>query len=258
MVARQGDHWQTTQETAWALIGLTHWMGQSGELDPAYRWEVDLNGRLLQSGQASPDTVRESQQIVVDVSEMLSSVVNRLSFERTDGPGRLYYTAHLEAYLPVEEVEALSRGVIVSRRYLNQNGVPVTEGRVGDILTVELNIVAPHDLYYVVVNDPYPAGAEAVDTGLQTESVLGERPTLRPDAPLARGWGWWWFSETDLRDEQATMFADYLPEGTYQYTYQIRLGAVGRFRVIPSTAMEFYTPEVFGRGEGTLFTIRPE
>ncbi len=258
MVARQGDHWQTTQETAWALIGLTHWMGQSGELDPAYRWEVDLNGRLLQSGQATPDTVRESQQIVVDVSEMLSAVVNRLSIERTDGPGRLYYTAHLEAYLPVEEVEALSRGVIVSRRYLNQNGVPVTEGRVGDILTVELNIVAPHDLYYVVVNDPYPAGAEAVDTGLQTESVLGERPTLRPDAPLARGWGWWWFSETDLRDEQATMFADVLPEGTYQYTYQIRLGAVGRFRVIPSTAMEFYTPEVFGRGEGTLFTIRPE
>jgi uncharacterized protein YfaS (alpha-2-macroglobulin family) len=258
MVAREGDHWQTTQETAWALIGLTHWMAQSGELEPDYRWEVELNGRQLSSGQATPQTVRESDQIVVDVSEMLSSVVNRLSFERTEGPGRLYYTAHLEAYLPVEEVEPLSRGVIVSRRYLNENGVPVSEGRVGDILTVELNIVAPHDLYYVVVTDPYPAGAEAVDTGLQTESVLGERPTLQPDAPLARGWGWWWFSETDLRDEQAVMFADTLPAGTYQYTYQIRLGAVGRFRVIPPTALEFYTPEVFGRGGGSLFTIRPE
>jgi uncharacterized protein YfaS (alpha-2-macroglobulin family) len=257
MVARQGGHWETTQETAWALIGLTDWMTATGELDASYSWDFLLNGQSYASGQASPETVRTSTEVTIGVTDLLADHVNRLTFVRAEGTGRLYYTAHLTAYLPVEEVEPLSRGVIVSRRYLDANGQPVTEGRVGDILTVELTIIAPHDMYYVVVTDPYPAGAEAIDVGLLTESVLGQRPVLQPTDPLAEGWGWWWFSQTDLRDEKAVLFADYLPAGTYQYTYQIRLGVVGTFRVIPPVAQEFYFPEVYGRGAGMLFTVLP-
>jgi hypothetical protein len=29
------------------------------------------------------------------------------------------------------------------------------------------------------------------------------------------------------------------------------------YKVIPTTAREFYFPEVFGRGDGTVFTINP-
>ncbi len=257
MVARQGSHWETTQETAWALIGLTDWMIATGELDAAYAWSLIYNGQQRAAGTANADTLRDTTLVTIDVTEMLRGEVNRLTIQRAEGPGRLYYTAHLTVYLPVEEVEPLSRGIIVNRRYLNADGQPVTEARAGDTLTVELTIIAPNDLYYVVVTDPYPAGAEAVDVSLLTESVLGERPVLRPDDPLAEGWGWWWFSETDLRDEKAVLFADYLPAGTYQYTYQIRLGVVGRFRVIPPVAQEFYFPEVYGRGAGSLFTILP-
>ena len=32
MVARKGGYWETTQETAWALIALTDWMKATGEL----------------------------------------------------------------------------------------------------------------------------------------------------------------------------------------------------------------------------------
>ncbi|MBN1312748.1 MAG: Ig-like domain-containing protein [Anaerolineae bacterium] len=258
MIAREGGHWETTQETAWALIGLTDWMVATKELDANYDWSFTVNGLDYGSGHAGADTIRQSTVINLTLEDLLKDEVNRLNFSRGDGPGRMYYTAHLTAYLPVEEVKSLSRGVIVSRRYVDADGNPVIEARIGDVLTVQLNIIAPNDLYYVVVEDPYPAGAEAVDISLQTESILGQRPTLRPDAPLARGWGWWWFSQTDLRDEKAVLFADYLPAGTYQYTYQIRLGAVGTFRVIPPVAQEFYLPEVYGRGEGSLFTILPE
>jgi hypothetical protein len=167
----------------------------------------------------------------------------------------MYYTAHLTAYLPVEEVDPLSRGIIVSRRYLDENGKPITSGIVGDTITVEVSIVAPHDLNYVVVEDYYPAGAEAVDTNLLTESILSGRPELQPDDPLARGWGWWWFSQTDLRDEKAVLFADYLPAGTYTFKYELRLGLAGEYRVIPPVAQEFYFPEVYGRGAGSLFAI---
>ncbi len=258
MVARQGGHWETTQETAWALIGLTDWMVATKELDANYDWTFTFNGRELGSGQARRDTVRQSSTITIEVGELMRDHVNRLVFDRTAGDGRLYYTAHLTAYLPVEQIDPLSRGIIISRRYLNDAGQPVTQGRVGDIITVELSIIAPNDLYYVVVDDYYPAGAEPVDVGLLTESVLGQRPTLKPDAPLEWGWGWWWFSETDLRDEKAVLFADYLPAGTYQYTYQVRLGLEGVFRVIPPVGWEFYFPEVYGRGAGMLFTVQPQ
>ena len=32
MAARQGERWGTTQENAWAILALTEWMAQSGEL----------------------------------------------------------------------------------------------------------------------------------------------------------------------------------------------------------------------------------
>jgi alpha-2-macroglobulin len=51
--------------------------------------------------------------------------------------------------------------------------------------------------------------------------------------------------------------ADYLPAGTYVYTYLARAGTAGSYHVIPSTAFEFYFPEVYGRGAGSLFEVKP-
>jgi len=257
MIARRGSHWETTQETAWALIGLTDYMVATSELDASYDWTFAFNGIQQGTGQVSRDNLTEAQVFVIDIAQVVTNGVNRLSFQRGEGAGRMYYTAHLTAFLPVEEVPALARGIIVSRRYLDADGRVIDQARVGDVITVEVTLVAPNDLYYVVLEDPYPAGAEAIDTSLLTESVVSEGPVLRPDDPLARGWGWWWFSRTEFRDEKAVLYADFLPGGTYQYTYQIRAGLVGTYRVIPTHAQEFYLPEVNGRGSGSLFTILP-
>jgi uncharacterized protein YfaS (alpha-2-macroglobulin family) len=255
MVARRGGHWETTQETAWALIALTDWLRATGELDANYSFIVEFNGETVAGGTADAETLREPTQLVIDVGELLRDQVNRLTFARDEGPGRMYYTAHLTAYLPVEEVGALSRGVIVSRQYLDANDEPVTEAQVGDVLTVRVTIIAPHDLYFVVVEDPIPAGTEAVNTGLLTESVLTEGPQLQQADNPEYGWGWWWFSRTEMRDEKTVLFADYLAAGTYEYTYQLRALLPGEYRVIPPNAYEFYFPEVSGHGEGSIFTI---
>ena len=121
-----------------------------------------------------------------------------------------------------------------------------------------MTVIAPHLLNFVVIEDFYPAGAEAIDTSLLTESILNERPGLRYDDPMYGGWGYWNFSEVDLRDEKAVLYADQLPAGTYQFQYQIRLGLAGEYRVIPTVGWEFYFPEVYGRGEGMIFNILPQ
>jgi uncharacterized protein YfaS (alpha-2-macroglobulin family) len=97
-----------------------------------------------------------------------------------------------------------------------------------------------------------------VDQSLKTTSVVGEAPELtRTDRrdPWGGGYGWWWFSHTELRDEKAVLFASYLPSGTYEYTYQIRAGLSGVYKTLPSHAEEMYFPEVFGRGDGLEFVI---
>ena len=41
----------------------------------------------------------------------------------------------------------------------------------------------------------------------------------------------------------------YLPAGTHVFTYLARAGTAGTFNVIPTTASEFYFPDVYGRGD---------
>jgi hypothetical protein len=263
MHARTGDRWETTQETAWALIALTDWMVATGELEADYEWGVRLNGEDLGSGRATPERVREATEFRVAVADLLREEANRLQIARGEGPGRLYYTAHLRAYLPVEEVRALNRGIIVGRTYemadCEEDCPPITEAQVGDLVRVRLTLIAPHDLHYVVVEDPFPAGAEPVDTSLQTTSVVGERPEMhRTDvgSPWGYwGWGWWWFADADLRDERLVLFATSLSAGTYEYTYLLQMGLSGEYRVLPTTAYEMYFPEVMGRSDGGVFTI---
>lgn len=267
MVARQGDAWQTTQETAWALIGLTDWMVVSGELKGDYDYTLTLNGAPLAAGSVTPANVQEPVTVQVAVADLLRDQANRLVIGRGAGDGRLYYTAHLNLYRPVAEVRAVSRGIIVAREYRLKSaecggpGQPdcpvVTEAQAGQDIEVTVTLIAPNDLYYVVLEDPLPAGAEAVDTSLLTTSVVGQAPELQAADPLYYGWGWWWFSNTDLRDEKVVLFATYLPKGTYEYTYTLHASLPGTYQVIPTQAREFYFPEVFGHGDGTVFTIRP-
>jgi uncharacterized protein YfaS (alpha-2-macroglobulin family) len=259
MTARRAGHWETTQETAWALIALTDWMVATGELDANYSFDVALNGQELTSGTANQSTLREPTRLQVEVAELARSQANQLAITRGAGPGNLYYTAHMTLGLPVEEVQALSRGIILSRQYTLADDPerPIESAGAGEEIQVKLTIIAPYDLHYVVIEDPFPAGTEPVDTSLLTTSILGERPELDVADPLSRGWGWWYFSQTQLRDEKVVLSASFLPAGTYEYTYTLRAGLPGEYRVMPPVGYEFYLPEVYGRGEGGLFTISP-
>jgi len=258
MVARDADHWETTQETSWAIIALTDTMQSTGELKADYTWTLSLNDQPIGTGNANAQTLTEPTVITIDFADLLTTGVNQLAFQHSEGPGRLYYTTHMTAQLPVEYVSALDRGININRRYLNADGEPCSSGQAGDTLRVEVTLITERALNYVAIEDYYPAGAEAVDATLLTESESSARPSLqRVDKPLRWGWGWWYLDKAELRDERAVFYAEYLPAGTYQFVYQIRLVVPGLFRVIPPTAWEFYFPEVYGRGDGMLFEIQP-
>jgi hypothetical protein len=258
MVGRQGTHWETTQDTVWGVISLTDWMLATNELQGNYDYQVALNSAALGEGQVTPDTVRQGQTLTVEVGELLLDEINRVSVIRGEGEGVLYYTAHLRLRLDASEAQAIDRGVKVSRQYFidGQEG-PVTEAQMGQIITVQVTLNVPETIYYFVLTDPIPAGTEVLDTSLltTTRGVTGPDLSYLDRPNYWWWWGWWVWDHTEIRDEGVNLYADELNPGTYVYTYQIQATAPGRFQTMPSHAYAFYFPEVFGRGDGTLFTV---
>jgi len=254
---RDSGHWKSTQDTAWVLMALTHWMSISGELDPDYPFGVGLNGESILNETTTKDMVSVPAKLTIDIEDMLQDESNALVIGRGEGPGKLYYSSYLTVTLPVEEIEPLDQGIIVSRSYyrLDDFETPITEVNQGDLVRVRVTIVAPSTLHYVVINDYLPAGLEIVDRSLETSL---EVPTSysRQDF-LDRGWGWWYFDHIDYHDEKVVLSADYLPSGTYVFTYLARASTPGEYKVIPIIAEQFYFPDVSGRSAGSIFVVDP-
>jgi len=255
MVARRAGHWETTQETAWALIALTDYMAMTGELEADYTYTLSLNGQVLDERQVTRDDVGESFRVIVPIADLLAQEINRVWVTRErpapgqSDTGRLYYAMYLRYFLPVEDVKALSRGIVVARQYVpldcktdEEACAPVERAGVGDVFLAKITLVAP-------------------DRSLETTSVVTPEPeleALQRRYEWGRGWGWWWFTHTQVRDEKVVLFADYLPRGTYEYTYLIRASVPGEFLTMPTLAYEMYFPEVWGRGDGTMPTLAYE
>ncbi|NJC98924.1 MAG: hypothetical protein FIB03_21760, partial [Anaerolineae bacterium] len=257
MAHRESGHWQTTQETAWSLIALTNWMRAANEYNTDYAYAIGLNGEMLTEGSATKDNLTETVNLKVELENLLKESANYLVFTRGAGTGNLYYSAYLSAELPVESIQPLDQGVSLSRQYytLDNSRTPITEIQRGELVRVRLTVVLPAAVHYLVVDDPLPAGLEAIDSTILTDTAVPSSYTVQDYNE--RGWGWWYFPHIELRDEKVVLSADYLPAGTYVYTYLARASTAGMFKVIPPTASEFYFPDVGGRGAGSMFEVKP-
>lgn len=50
--------------------------------------------------------------------------------------------------------------------------------------------------------------------------------------------------------------AEFLPAGTYQYTYYLQTTLPGTFQVPPASAWQEFFPDVFGRSDGIVLEIQ--
>ncbi|MFH2133267.1 MAG: hypothetical protein ABIK68_23040, partial [bacterium] len=249
--------------TDWSIMALTEVMKASGELDGDFTFSASLNNQQIVAGQAGTGQ-GEVVSTEVKVADLNSQYPNALRIQRQPGTGRLYYKAVLNVSQPVEEVGLVEHGLAVSRAYydLQRNcGVeqctPLTTAKAGDLVSVRVTLTLPHDMYYLLVEDFLPAGAEVLDTSLKT-SQQGAEPTYDPWQPFKDGWGWWYFNQPKIYEDHVVWMADFLPAGTYEFTYTIVMQQPGDFQVIPVHAWQQYFPEVYGNGSGMVFEITTE
>ena len=84
-----------------------------------------------------------------------------------------------------------------------------------------------------MIEDFFPAGAEAINPELAISPQLGTMPGGERVDPGESGWGWWFFDHIEFRDEKAVIYASHLPRGVYEYVYTIRPTLAGEYNVIP-------------------------
>jgi hypothetical protein len=254
MSARKTGRWATTQENAWAIIALTDWLAVSGELEGDYEWTALLNGSELGRGVVTPATVDSRLELHAAVVDLFADQANLLQINRSNASGQLYYTTHLRYYLDALAIDARDRGIVVDRRF-TVDGERINSAKVGEVISVTVTIVAPTNLYHVLVEAPIPAGSEPIDPRLATTSNQFGGPSLEQVNPEQRWWYFWTPNYIDIRDDKVALFASELGAGAYEYTFQVRASVPGEYRVLPVYAEMMYFNEVWGRSAGALFTV---
>jgi uncharacterized protein YfaS (alpha-2-macroglobulin family) len=172
------------------------------------------------------------------------------------------------------------QGIEVERWYENyETGQPIVSAPEGSLVRVRLRIRLPAERRFLALEDPLPAGLEAVDLSLRTAGLPGPAAGAAAQSPEGEeeeapeqgdnylfGWyygywdsGWWSpFDHRELRDDRVVYVATYLWAGTYTATYVARATTPGVFVRPPAHAEEMYNPAVQGRSDGGIFTVTPK
>jgi uncharacterized protein YfaS (alpha-2-macroglobulin family) len=241
MDSRKGGYWRTTQETSATIVALTEYLARTGELDSNYAYTLAVNGRHVTAQQATRQNLAQRQTTVI--ADPLAGE-NEIRFSK-QGQGTLYYSAVLQYYLERDTIPAASAGggPTVTRTYVHPDtNQPLGSIRVGDLVKVVLTVTVPSEMWYVIIEDPLPAGMEALNQTLRTSSIKDGRAT-----------SYWMHPE--YRDEKTAFFAFTLWKGVHTYSYMARATSAGVFRALPTEVYPMYVPESWGRSGSMVVTI---
>jgi uncharacterized protein YfaS (alpha-2-macroglobulin family) len=168
---------------------------------------------------------------------------------KQDGSGQPWLTVQSLAAVP--RTQPLFAGYQVKKTLTAiEQAVPGRYTR-GDLLRVTLNVTASTDMTWVVVSDPIPAGASILGSGLGRDSLIATQ------GEKTAGNAWPTFEERSF--EAYRSYYRYLPKGTVQLQYTLRLNNVGDFAVPPTRVEALYAPEVFGEAPNArvVVEVRP-
>jgi len=101
----------------------------------------------------------------------------------------------------------------------------------GDLLLVRLVAAGSKEWRYLMLEDPLPAGVEAVRDPDIYE--LEHRQT------------WWYGSKREYRDTRIVQFQNEFSDGRYEYTYLLKVVTPGNYRAMPARLAPMYVPDVF-------------
>jgi uncharacterized protein YfaS (alpha-2-macroglobulin family) len=164
------------------------------------------------------------------------------------GSGHPWVTLEARAAIPLRA--PLSSGYRITKTLMPiETRAPAGSGTWsrGDLVRVRLEVEAQSDMTWVVVDDPIPAGASHLGTGLARQSRIateGEQGRQRI-----------WPAYEEKSFESFRAYYAYVPKGSFTVEYTVRLNQSGRFE-LPATRVEaLYAPEMLGELPNQAFVV---
>jgi hypothetical protein len=166
------------------------------------------------------------------------------------GPGHPWVTLEARAAVPLRA--PLSSGYRITKTLMPiEVRAPAGSGTWsrGDLVRVRLEVEAQSDMTWVVVDDPIPAGASHLGTGLARQSRIAT------EGEQGRRGIWPAYEEKSFESFRA--YYAYVPKGSFTVEYTVRLNQGGRFE-LPATRVEaLYAPEMFGELPNRPLSVEP-
>lgn len=232
----------STQENFFLFHALNDYARKSESASSDVRYRMRLAGRTILEGSfAGRRTATDRGSF--PLSDFPGGKTHDLEVRGEGGP--LHYGLRM-TYTPAQPAPPREEGMAVVKSVRTLDGKPAADVKGGSLVVVTVEVALPQESHYIVVDDPLPAGLEAVDSSFLTESEEERRRMEEgggdDDGPFGLG-----FNHVELRDDRVLLFADWLPAGVHRHRYLARALSYGTFRMPGSKAEEMYAPEVFGR-----------
>jgi len=225
---QQHGHWNTTVANAWATSALQRFSAKFESTPVTGRTGVALGATRRELPWPSADSARE-------VSLPWPAQRTNLGVAHV-GTGRPWVLVKANAALPL--TQPMSSGFTITRTLEPVEQKQPGRWSRGDVVRVKLQVDAQSDATWVVIDDPVPAGAAILGTGL-----AGQSQRLASDE---RRTGWAWPAFEERRFEAFRAYYRFVPKGRFTTEYTLRLNNPGTFQ-LPSTRVEaMYAPETFG------------
>ncbi|MDG2308779.1 MAG: MG2 domain-containing protein [Candidatus Binatia bacterium] len=218
--------WSTTVANAWGALAVARF---SREFEPE---PVDGTTVAALAGHAQQiDWIRHPEG--ESLSFAWPATASELSVQH-QGHGRPWILTRTRAAVPLTEPSG--SGFWIRRTVTPAQ--PRADGtlRVGDILTVKLEVEAASGHGWVVVEDPVPAGVSFLGRGFDTDSKLVEADDSSGDAVPA-------FVERSFEGYRA--YYERILPGKFALEYRIRLNQAGDFHSPPTRVEAMYSPEAY-------------
>ena len=253
MLNRTAGYWSSTKQTAMAIYGLLGFMQARGETAQPFSVEVFVNGQAAGRHSFTAAQLTASDPIVI--SAPANAGANQVRLVKRDG-GAVYWSAAAVYYdTATADARQGSRQLAITRKYALLTPVKVKDrivyresaftgtAKPGDVLTVRLTAAGSPEWRYLALEDPLPAGVEAIQ---DTTAYPLER-----EAPES----WWYGSRVEYRDNRTVFFQETFDRGRYEFAYLVKVIAPGQFRAVPAQISPMYVPDVHASSEPQAFTI---
>lgn len=247
LVNRRGGYWWNTKQTAFALYGLVEVLRARNERPAPFEVDFYVNGEPAGSHAFTTAALTAPDPVVVTMPG--SAGANTIRLVKRGG-GTLYWSARATFYdVQGAEARSGSRQLAIARSYSRLVAVQQKDrivyreapfdGRLapGDLLTVRLTIAGTPDWRYLMIEDPLPAGVEAVQDTTAYPMERNDR------------WQWWWGSHTEYRDNRTVFFQERFDNGRAEYVYLVKAISSGEFRAAPAQVTPMYVPDVAASSE---------